>query len=443
MFLRCLAWRQPLAFRVEQRNIVILHHLTWVRIVVFTAILVVSTCSASHAIDLRATLDYARQHAPTVDVRQAERARVRADARARGFWLPASPSVSAEWTERQAQGSTINDRVLEGSLALPLGQGVFRARAGSAQRRVGLQEVDALAREWAAEVAWRYYEHLRWRWLHEKTLRQAEIMRRLVEVVQRRVQAGDASGLELDLGRVEAAEGTRRAFESERGLRQAEEQLGSAIGWPIGTSLSEPDSLELIPAFPDTVQLLATALRRRPDLLVARAALDLGKAEARLANAHLLPEAELGVFAGQDDGDDIQGLRLGLSVPFLGPAIAERGARAAERQRLEAQLRVAVRDAHAQVAVAQQGATLAFREVSLFQQEILPRIQESRARNKRAYAVGEVDLTSVLLSEQRYREVERSFALALGAYIDALRELEVASGLPVLSGYELSQEVRP
>jgi outer membrane protein TolC len=198
----------------------------------------------------------------------------------------------------------------------------------------------------------------------------------------------------------------------------------------------------LVPVLPDTVQLLERALALRPELLVARAALDLGKAEATLANSRLLPEADVGVFGGQDDGDDVSGLRVGLSVPFLGPPLSERGARAAERRRLEAELRAAIRDAQAQVAAARDAAALAYRQVSLFQQEILPGIQEARQRYQEAYDIGEVDLTTVLLSDQRFRDAERTFAETLATYLEALRALETATGVPLLSGYALSEEVK-
>lgn len=418
----------------RRAQILLCAHLTFI---------VVPACVIAQPRTLSEVLAYAREHAPRVEARQAERDRVRAEARARGFWLPQPPSLGGEWTDRErAEGGRTDDRVLEGSLALePFGQGVFRARAASAERRLDLSEVDARARSWAAGVAWRYYEYLRWRWMHERTLRQADVTRRIAEAVQRRFEAGDVSGLELDLARVEAAEGRRRVFESERALRVAQEMMAAAIGWPAQSPLPEPDTLALVPAFPDTTQLLARALLERPDLLIARAALDRGRADSRLAVARLLPEAELGVFGGRDEGDDVHGLRASLTVPFLGPPLAERGARAAERRRLEAELRTAVRDAHADIAVARETVNLAFRQASLFLQEILPSVQEARRGYQNAYVAGQVDLTTVLLSEQRYREAETSFALALGTYIDALRDLEVASGLPVLSSYELSQEV--
>jgi len=391
---------------------------------------------------LREVFTYAREHAPRFEIRRAQRDQVRADARVRGFWLPEPPRIAGEWTERDARnGAQSKDRVLEASLALePFGQGIFRGRAASAGRHLGLREVDAQARAWAAGVAWLHHERLRQFWMHDRRLQQSEVARRLHDVVQKRVEAGDASGLELDLARVEAAEGRRRVLESEGAKRGASERLATAIGWPAATELPAPDSLELVPSFPDTTRLFVRALEQRPQLLVARAALRQGNAEARLSRSRLLPEAEVGVFDGKDDGDDVSGLRLGLSVPFLGPPLVETGARAAERRRLEAESRAATRDAQAEIAVAQTATAVASQQVALYVQEILPRIEGARQRYQEAYSVGQVDLTTILLSEQRYRDAEHSFAEVLGTYIDALRELELATGLPFLSGYSLDEE---
>ena len=390
---------------------------------------------------LRETLLYAREHAPHFAIRAAERDRVRADARVRGFWLPEPPEVAGEWTERDApDGSHAEERMLEASMALdPFGL-VFRSRSAGAGRNLGLREVDTEARAWAAGVAWLYHERLRRHWMHDRRLQQAEVTQRLLDVVRQRVDAGDASGLELDLARVEASEGKRRVFESEGAKHRASELLAAAIGWPAGMELPAPGSLELVPSFPDTANLFVRTLEQRPQLLAAEAALSRGKAEAQLARARLLPEAEFGVFDGEDDGDEVRGLRLALSVPFLGPPLVETGAHSAEKRRLEAEMRAATRDAFVEVAVAQAATAVASQQVALYVQEILPGIQGARQRYQEAYSVGQVDLATILVSEQRYRDAEHSFAEVLGTYIDALRELELATGLPLFSGYSLEDE---
>ena len=394
---------------------------------------------------LQEVLSYARQHAPAWEARRAERDRIRAEARVRGFWLPEAPAFSAEWTDRERPGeSESRDRVLEGGLTLePFGQGVFRARAASAARQRELAEVDARARGWAAEVAWSYHDNLRWRWMRTKSQRQADISRRLADIVQRRYEAGDASVLEVDLARVEAAEGERRILEVEQGLRLSEEWFAATIDWPAGVTLPALDSLELVPAFPDTTDLLARGILARPELLVARAALDQGSAENQLANMRLLPQAQVDGFWGQDDGDDIEGLRMTLSIPILGPELVEPGARAAEKRRLEAEHRAARRRAEGQIRAARDVVALGFRQVSLFQNEVLPGIEKARQRYQKAYEIGQVDLATVLISEQRYREAEQSFAAALATYIEALRQLEFETGLPVFSGYSLAEETSP
>jgi hypothetical protein len=393
---------------------------------------------------LREVIAYARQHAPRVQARAAERDRVRSEARARGFWIPESPSVGGEWTQRGPRDQVrVRDRVLEAGLEADPLQVVFRARTAGAERDLGLAEVDAQTRSWTAAVAWQHHERLRRLWLRDRSRRQAEISGRLADVVQRRFEAGDASGLELDLARIEAAEGRQRVFAAERALAEMEATLAAAIGWPNGTTLPEPDSLELVPGFPDTVDLASRALVQRPDLVVARAAAELGVESARHANSRLLPAANVGVFSGEDDGEDIRGMRAGLSVPFLGPPLAERGARAAEKRRLEYEMQAATRDAEADVTATRAAAALSFEQVSLYQSAILPGIQSARQRYEEAYTVGQIDLTTMLLGEQRYRDAERSFAEVLGTYIDSLRDLEVATGLPALSHAELDEEEKP
>ncbi len=391
---------------------------------------------------LRETLEYAREHASRVEMRAAERDRIRADARSQGFLLPEPPALSGEWVNRESPGnSETQDRVFEGALAIePFGQGIFRARAAGAAKQMGLSRVDAGARTWAADVAWTYQERLRRDWIHDRTQEQSDLAQRLVYIARERFRTGDASQLELDLAQVEAAEVRGRVLESEASLREAEHSLAAAIGWPAASSLPEPDSLQLVPAFPDTTGLLARAMDQQPEVLVARATLSFAKEDARLANMQLLPRAEVAGSAGREEGDDVRGIRIGLSLPLFSPSLDDRAARGAERRRAEAEVRAASRDVLAAVESTRTATTLAFQQVSMFLQEVIPNMREARQRIQEAYAASQIDLATVLVIEQRFRDVERSFAEALGVYTSALRDLEIATGVSVLSGYDLEAE---
>lgn len=388
---------------------------------------------------------YARAHAPLVTARRAERDEVRATARARGWWLPEPPSLAGEWSRtRHPETSDSRDRILEGGLRIePLGQVVFRARAAGAERDRDLASLEAQARGWAAQVAWSYYELLRWQWLRSRASQQEATGQRLASVVERRFSAGDASQLETDLAQVEAAEAARRALGVERALQTAEARFLALIGWPYDEAAPALDSVQLVPLFPDTTGLFRLAMERSPELVEARAALDWGRMQAQLASAQLLPVVDLSAYGGTDDGDDVRGMRVGLSLPFLGPPLAERQARAAAARRAQAEYEAARRAVEAEVEAAGSAAALSYRQVRLFQERVLPGLEISRARFRKAYQIGEVDLTALLLHEQRSREAEEAFAAALADYTDSLRELEWTSGLPVLSGDTLAEEVQP
>jgi outer membrane protein TolC len=387
---------------------------------------------------------YAREHAPRVTARRAAREESQAVAQARGWWLPESPVASGEWTRKSAPGGEeIRDRVWEAGLWLePLGQAFFRRHAAGAERARALAEIDAEARHWAADVAWSYYDLLRWQWMRARAGNRAKTGGRLAEIVARRFAAGDASQLEVDLAGVEASADARRVLEVELGLRQAAARLAAGIGWPSGAPFPELDSLQLVPAWPDTADLHARALRHRPELVLARSTVAASDAAARLATAQLLPAAEITGFTGTDDGADLRGVRVALSVPFLGPAAAEKRVASASQRRTAASHQAAQRDAEAEIAATRDAADLTMQQVRLFEVQVLPGLDLARARFYKAYQMGEIDLTTLLLHEQRCREAEESFANALADYTAALRDLEWAAGLPVLSGETLAEEVQ-
>jgi len=51
----------------------------------------------------------------------------------------------------------------------------LRRRSANAGRHLGLQQVDADARAWAADVAWLHHERLRRIWMHDRTLQQSAV----------------------------------------------------------------------------------------------------------------------------------------------------------------------------------------------------------------------------------------------------------------------------
>jgi cobalt-zinc-cadmium efflux system outer membrane protein len=392
--------------------------------------------AAAQPASLQQTLEYARDHAPRAAAHQALRDLARARGAESGSLLAAAPSVAGEWTRREdVTGEVTHDRTFEAMLPLEIfGQGIFRRRAARAQREADLAAVDADAGSWAVDIAWMYHERLRQAWLHARGTQQAMLAQQLAEVVQGRVEAGDASQLELELAQIQAGEIARRTLASERALRRVEGALAAAIGWPDSMGLPAADTLALVPIFPDTTGIATQAMALQPQLRAARAARAAGHERARLANAGLFPTAELGMVWGTDDGDDVSGIRASLSVPVLGPPLPERGVHDAELRRLEAELDAAERATRATLASTLLGVGLAAREVELYQRSILPAIDGVRRRTREAYELGELDLSEVLLAEQQARESERGFAEALGSYLDALRELELGSGVALLSG---------
>jgi len=132
-----------------------------------------------------------------------------------------------------------------------------------------------------------------------------------------RFQEGDLSGYDLRRFRVALGGLTRRAGVAEAERREAEEQLGASVGGEAmrAAAVSAVGAPTGPPPLPDREIVLESSVIHRPELSEARAAVDVGRAQASLARGSLLRGTQVtGGFKQQSD--DREGYYLELSIPL-------------------------------------------------------------------------------------------------------------------------------
>ncbi len=255
-----------------------------------------------------------------------------------------------------------------------------------------------------------WFTLLRERAQSEQWQQQVETLKQQLDVVARRVKAGDAARLEEDLARA-------ALMQAEIGLQQARLRSDNAIasltrhfpGLPLppGAMSGEPEPLPQ-----DLAYWLDLGLDHNHELLLARAESKIAQLTAQRSDADRIPDPTLGVhFLSERDGSDrVTGVSVSLPLPggARRAASAESSARAemaAQREalvlrRLEAEISAAYNSAKSSYANWQsaRGAS--------------DLMQRNEDKIGRAYALGEMGLNDMLLARRQGMEARLAAVLA-------------------------------
>ncbi|HEY6943470.1 TolC family protein [Dokdonella sp.] len=254
---------------------------------------------------------------------------------------------------------------------------------------------------------------------------QVELVGRNRDAVEKRVKAGDAARLELNLAEADRADIERLQRELETSEAQAKARLGARFAeLPADPPLlSQPlpvdESLESLKA-----ALVSTSMA----LQVADAELRFAESSVERERADRLPDPTIGVFGASEAFGNERIVGLSLSVPLpgeyrsrkLGRALSVRDMTEAtlrrERQRVEA-------DAAARV-LELQGRFDGWR----LAKTAADRSRENATLTQRAYALGEADLQTLLLARRQSLDASRTAARAQFDAVLARYRVALATG---------------
>ena len=262
----------------------------------------------------------------------------------------------------------------------------------------------------------------------------------LLDYTRKRVQEGataevDLIRLEVEQGRVETDLAIARVE-----LARAATDLGVLLGFDSVTADVADDSLPAPRTLPALGDLLALAIKNRPDLRAAEANVAATRAGVGVERAAIV--REVGVMAGVMSMDGTRSLMAGVTMPF--PLFDQnRG----EIQRASAEGHVAELDrtlverrVTADVASAYSAVQALTAQVSRISGSLLTRAEDGRRIAEGAYREGAVPLVQVLDAARALAEARTLFYRVRFAWRQSLIELNAAIGATDLS--TLPSEVR-
>ncbi|MDE3005759.1 MAG: TolC family protein [Gemmatimonadota bacterium] len=338
--------------------------------------------------------------------------------RAQVTWpFAANPTVEFERTRRRSPGGEVYDVGWRFGQSFEISGSSLRSRE-AAETRVMASEAyvgDAIRR--ASLEARVVYAALH---LSEQraalSATNAELAAELATLARRQLDAGEINVLAYNTAALEAARALSLAdrLEGERRAAQAELARVLAVG---GDRVIRTTALPTLPAeIPGIDVLMASAVRRRPDLNAVTLEVDAATENLTANRRRRFPTLELAVFEGEEDGtDDLLGLSLGVSLPLFQRNQGDVGAARAEQAAAEARSAATIRAIRSQVdgwAERYKGASSAERR---FADELLLASLDNVELAGRAFQEGELSVADVV--------VFRSTALATQLeYLEVLAE---------------------
>jgi cobalt-zinc-cadmium efflux system outer membrane protein len=258
----------------------------------------------------------------------------------------------------------------------------------------------------------------------------------LVDVAQARVNAGEASSLTVRLAHTALSRAKERALTALESRTSARLALGRDAGFDDATSVKPRGVLPVPEVLPPLSSLLAIAEAHRPQLLTLQAEQAAAQAQRALADREAMPKPVVGIDYSLEGAtpvssaqtQQVAGATLSLPLPLFRSNDAQRARAAANEAVIDAELQAQRRRLAGQIAEARTHAEAARTRLALFANEILPDIKETLHQLEQAYALGELDLTEVMVGREQVLTARRDALQAWRSWFEAHAALEAEVG---------------
>ncbi|MFZ3208604.1 MAG: TolC family protein [Geobacteraceae bacterium] len=242
-------------------------------------------------------------------------------------------------------------------------------------------------------------------------------------------QAGQVSGLEVNLAEVEVSKTKRELLLAVREYREARLSLQRLVGMrPDGAFSVQGELSADLPGAPDKESLKKLAAARRPDMKAASIEIERTTLAQRLVNRLALPNVTLAGFYDRDEERNTGGIALSVPIPFFDKKQAEKSEARARAEQARLNYAGLEKTIDKEVEVAYNDFSTSLEELSLFRQEILNKAAENLNLMKLAFKEGKIGFFDVRLAQKDTIELQFTHLDALLRARLALNALESISG---------------
>jgi len=242
----------------------------------------------------------------------------------------------------------------------------------------------------------------------------------LLGLTKVKFQAGEVSGLDVNLAEVELSKAKRELLLVNREYRESLLALKGLMGLNPDMPLSvEGDLPSAITNLPDKEMLKTVAFSERPDLKTVT--LEVGKTEAviGLINKEAVPNVTLAGFYGKDEQKNEVGLTITIPLPFFDRKQGERVEGRAKAEQAKIKVDGLKRTIEREIEQAYTDLESALEELSIFKKEILNKAAENLNLLNLAFKEGKIGFFEVRLAQKETVDIQF-------AYLDSQLRMRIA-----------------
>ena len=213
--------------------------------------------------------------------------------------------------------------------------------------------------------------------------------------------------------------------------------FGCLVGFGVDQTLALETKAPLRRPFQSSLDLVAQAVERRPDLRLLSLSADRADAEKALATASAWEDwnVSLGVKrdrlviegAPRQPGDDALTMTLTIPMPLLNRNEGTRDAATADKIAGQEQAIALRQRIENEVAGTQEQLTQLFAAVQAYEAQALPLSRKNSELARDAYRKGQVSISEVVQAERQEKDIGINYAEALAQYCNGLVKLETAT----------------
>ena len=261
----------------------------------------------------------------------------------------------------------------------------------------------------------------------------------LVDIADKRFQAGDVSKLELDRAKMQLLSAENDFSEFKGRLKRAKVDFNHILGRESYSEidLDKPEELKpkiKIDEYKPIKTILADALSKRIEVAILEKDFGIARAQIKKAQWERIPNLNLQAGPVKPNVNDrFWGVYTGLGaeVPLFNRKQGEIKQAKAQVVYLEKERERIEHDINIEVANATQDLRVREEQVQRFEGNLLSQSENILEMIKEGYKQGKLALTDVLNAEQQNRDLRQKYLESLLNYQLALASLEYSVGVPL------------
>jgi cobalt-zinc-cadmium efflux system outer membrane protein len=249
----------------------------------------------------------------------------------------------------------------------------------------------------------------------------------LADVTKIKFDAGDVSGLEVNVATVRYGLSRKETFDADRNLTQTLLELRRLVGTDQ-TYLPE-GKLDIAVPMASAAAILEAALANRPDLRARRYELQRAEAEIALIRRQILPNPVFGLsFNREGSGDKTVLGGVSIPVPVFNRRQGELESLEARRIQARSELLALEKEIQKEINQAINQWETARQSAGLFQREVIDQIDENFRLIEAAYRERRIDLPQLLVMENNLINGNQSYLEVLSSLREAAIQIEEVTG---------------